>query len=321
MGVASIREKVVGLKKEGTRFTAESAATVWLAPDGSSEFTPAPELLEDVGVRDIKAKFPSILGRIAGTGAINGLPVDDDNIGELMYSLLGSESSAQDGGTAYTQTLTENAGVEYPVYTMFMDRGASLGVKAYEGCQVNKISLEQAENERLMATVEVIFKRETSGSMGSPTFVNPTPFVFNMLNLKLGGVAQTNVKNLSLSIDNQAHPTLVLNESRYLDNIVADAGLLIEGSFNLYLHSNTEYDKFMSNTTTYLQLKWVGAQIASTGYYSTLDINLYKIEYTAYPYGELDGLFGAAVTFRAVYSTSDSKQIQVEMTNTDSSGY
>ena len=46
-----------------------------------------------------------------------------------------------------------------------------------------------------------------------------------------------------------------------------------------------------------------------------LDINLYKIAYKAFPYGELDGLLGAQATFEAVYSVSDGKLVQVDLTN------
>ena len=36
---------------------------------------------------------------------------------------------------------------------------------------------------------------------------------------------------------------------------------------------------------------------------------------TAFPYGELDGLLGAQATFEAVYSVSDGKLVQVDLTN------
>jgi hypothetical protein len=91
---------------------------------------------------------------------------------------------------------------------------------------------------------------------------------------------------------------------------------MIDGGFTIYFQNTTERDKFIANTSVALRMLAVGATIASTYKYTT-DINIYAAKYKAFPYGENQGLLAAKATFEGYYSASDSKAIDVALTNTD----
>jgi hypothetical protein len=93
---------------------------------------------------------------------------------------------------------------------------------------------------------------------------------------------------------------------------------MITGNFVIFFADDTQRDNFLANTTTTLRFLMEHEIIAST-YKYTVDINLYKVQYKAVPFGEQDGLLAASVDFDSVYSSSDSKTIQVDVTNTDTS--
>jgi hypothetical protein len=86
----------------------------------------------------------------------------------------------------------------------------------------------------------------------------------------------------------------------------------------VFFQNATERAKFLANTTNTLQFLMEHDVIEDT-YKYTVDINVYKAQYTAYAYGDEDGLLAAKVEFKGVYSSGDSKTVQVDITNTDAS--
>ena len=54
---------------------------------------------------------------------------------------------------------------------------------------------------------------------------------------------------------------------------------------------------------------------SDTGYYYTIDINIYEAHYKAFPYGEDQGLLAAKASFDGFYASGSSKDMDVQITN------
>lgn len=313
MALHAIESQRFGLEFESTRGTVETAPAKWFPTRGPVEFNYSLQHLEDTGIRGILAKYAPVQGIKVGEFKIPMI-LDSQTCAEMFYSLLGGLSSAQQGGTAaYKHTITRS-GILPPSYTFFVDR--SLNVLKYNfGC-VKKITLKGGVSDLVEMDVEGLFKTEASGSIGSPSFPSQKYLSFQHASISIAGSGNTDVKEFNLSIDNGARALRVLDASQDLNNILAPEKLMVEGGFTIYFQSATERDKFIANTASSFTLSIVGQNIASTFYHTVL-ITLYSIYYKAFPYGEDQGLLAAKVNFEGYYSTSDSKAIQVDVTNTD----
>ena len=82
-----------GLALEAVRGTAEASPTKWY-PIMEPDVKFAPALLEDKGLRGIRAEFGPVAGRKVGSGKFK-LNLDAQSIGEFLYSLMGGVASAE----------------------------------------------------------------------------------------------------------------------------------------------------------------------------------------------------------------------------------
>lgn len=205
------------------------------------------------------------------------------------------------------------SGVQPPTYTFFVDR--SLGVKKYNGVAVKKMSLKGSADGFVQMDCDLLGLDEAAGDIGSPVYTDEAiPLTFQHVTVKLGGVAMTNVKEWSLALDSGLFAKRAMSGSQVAVDVLAPGQMKIDGSLTLYFEDETERAKFIANTTNYLQFLVQGDVLAGTTK-EAVDLNLYKIAYKAFPYGDLDGLLGAQATFEAVFSVTDGKMVQVDLTN------
>ncbi len=216
---------------------------------------------------------------------------------------------------AFTHTVTQS-GINPIAYTFFQDR--SLNVLKYNmGC-VKSISLKSGVDNLVETEVEVLFKTEASGSIGSPSFPTQRYLSFQHIDFKIATSSNTNVKEWDLKIDNGARAHRTLAGSQDLSEIFCPEPITIEGSFLIYFANTTERDKFLANTAVAIEIVASGSTIAGSSKYK-IDTNIYEAHYKSFPYGEDQGLLAAKASFEGFYSTTDSKAIQVAITNQDAS--
>lgn len=314
MAMYPIEAQRFGLKKEAVRGTAETTPTKWYPVLKGTEFNYALSLLENDVLKGDPTMMPPIAGGKNGSGKVK-LPLDAQTCPEFLRSLLGGLSSAQQGGTAaYKHTITLNSGIQKPPYTFFMDYG--LDVKKYALGIVKKVAIAGGVDQLGTFEADVLFKSEASGAIGSPTFPTQRYLAFNTMDFKVAGTSNTDIKEWNIEIDNGSAPLRTLNLSQDVADIVAPGKVDIKGGFTIYFQNETERAKFLANTAVALRMLAVGPLIAST-YYYTVDVNIYQAHYTAFPFGDDSGLLAAKVAFTGYYSASDSKAIQIDVTNID----
>ena len=322
MADTGIREKVVGVGKEGTRLTL-TAATRWLAPESGSEFQMTRALLEDNATRDIKEKFPSVLGRKFASGSIVNLPVEQNNdFALLVDSVMGKNAGAGSVQTdAYVHVFTPATVLIPDTLSFVVDRGGVIADKGYNGCLVKKLSLSQEADERLMCNAEIIGLNEAAGTIGSATFADPNPFKFSdVSSIAIGGASNgANVTAWSMEIDNQAKLKNVLDGNETSSDIICVDGIVVTGTFQIYFVDSTERDKFVAGSTSDIVITYIGDKISTDSY--RLIIDAHKLQYNAYPWGDMNGMFGASVSFNGYYSTGDTQTLTITIWNTQSAAY
>jgi hypothetical protein len=313
MALYAIEQKWVGIGKETTRGTAvDPTRFIPVAPDAELEYKL--NLIEDETVRGIFEKFPPKAGRKEGTGTISGIEVTSDNLGELLNSLLGSVTTTHPGTTAYQHSFKRATGITMPSYTISIHRG--INAKQYPLSVIKSVAFSQDADNKLKANATVLYKTEQDyASPATPTWVDPTPFMFYQNTFKIDGNQVMTIKNWSLTIDNGSAGLHLLNNSQDIYDIVSHAKLLVTGSFTGLFEDEIQRNKFLSNTSASLDIISEGAEI-ETGYKHTLEFIIPEIHYTAYPFTNVDGMLGANVSFNAYYNLTATETIEAKLINT-----
>lgn len=259
-------------------------------------------------------------------GTFNLLAATGANIANGIWSTIGFAATDRTGSLSYagtvqveysfSHTFTEQTGIQPIAYTFFQDRG--LGVLKYNRGCVKALNFKGSVDGLVEVEADVIYEAEASGSIGSPSFPTQRYQSFQHCDFKIAGTSNTDVKEWDLKIDNGAMGLRTLALSQNIKDVVAPGKLEITGGFTIYFENTTERDKFLAGTTTTIRvLAQSDAIYGSTKWKN--DIVLYACQYKAFPYGEDEGLLAAKVSYFGVYSTSDSKTLQIVATNQDTS--
>src|SRR3990167_89802 len=303
--------KQFGLAKESVRGTAEAEPTVWTAILPESKLDYVQMLYPDETMRAVMAKYPSAAGHRVGAGTIK-MPLRASDVGEFFHMLIGDPSSAQQGGTAaYLHTFTPAAVLTPDSYTFFLDR--SMNVMKYNLGQVSKITLDISPDNFVMFTADVMFKSEAAGSIGTPSFVESEELTFQHVTFKIDTVANTELKSASIVLENGLFPKRVTSQSQDPEDFIVTQHKW-SGAMTIYFEDATERNKFLAGTTSSLQFQIIGDTI-SGAYKYTVDVFIDKVQYTAFPYGDEDGLLAAAVSFEATYDSTDTRIGYIAITN------
>lgn len=321
MALATSESRQLGLAKETARGTAEAAATKWRGITVDSELTYARNLIDDEAKRGISAKFAARAGTKVGQGTIK-FPVRASEVGEFLHMLTDAPSSTLVGPSlAYSHVFTvPSSQIQPPSYTAWLDRGAAAVVKRYALCNVAALTFSGDQEGLAMMEAEMMFKAEDDDSTpGSPSYTLESEQIASYeTTLKIDTVAQAQIKDYSFKLENNLFPQRTLNGSADIKDLLAVGPHKLSGSFSIYLDTEAERAKFLAGTQLALDLVMTG-QIIETVFPFSLTIAAPKAKYRAFPFGDMDGLLGAAVEFEAEYDFSTSRLYRATLVNKSAS--
>lgn len=317
-GPYASESKYFALGKEATRGTAV-APTKYIAVDKGSEFDYKLNLIPDDLARGIFEVFPSKAGTKEGAGKISGMDVTANKIGEILYSVMGKEVVALQGSKSVLHTFSKDSTVLLnPSYTIHEQRG--IGAKQYNRSVVKSVSLKGTVDGKVTLDADILFQTEDTEAFAlTPVWEDPSPFMFFQTQIGFAGAPDTTtVKEWSLMIDNGAVGHRVLNGSQDIADIITIGRQIIQGTFSIYFDDETRRAAFLAATSQAITITITGGVIESGESYS-LTITIPHGTYTAFPFGDLDGFLGAAVTFNGEYNVATSSSLTVALLNTDTS--
>ncbi len=315
MAYYSIEQKIIGIGKENVRGQSVNP-TKYIPVYADSWIDYKQNLIEDELVRGIFEKFSPQSGIREANGTIT-IDVESENIGEFLYSLLGSVESQDVGnnGRAYKHIFKRINDINLPSYTIYIGMG-NLAKKRYPLCVVKSITFTGSGDGKLTAGINVIAKTEEDTNLElSPNWVNPTPFMFYQTKIKIDNVEVYNVKDWGLTIDNQAVGIRTLIGSKDIQDILAVGKLLLNGNMTIYFQDLEQRNKFLNNDAAKIEIILTGSEI-ETGYNHELKFIIPRVHYTAYSFNNVDGLIGSAVSFNGYFSVNNNYGLLIELTNT-----
>lgn len=312
----------VGIAKETTRGTAESAANYWL-PKTSLSIDDQVDQVEDgnsVGVIEDFADVEKILEYAEGD--IEGA-IEIDSFGEMLLGTLGTVSTAADspevGVNTHTFTTAQNA--THQALTLFIDDPNQQYTHA-NGI-IDSMSIEMVEDDYAMYTASFQAKSGSTTTGLSASYTDTTRFRPQHSQLEiaddiasLDDTGYTDIQSMTLDIEKNVEQDNVLGQDSPRDFL--NTQFSVTGSLEIIFNDETFKTEMLNDTYKAFRMKFVndGVTIGSSAN-PEMQIDLDRVKITDFTRNyENDSIVNASVEFTATYDLSNSSMISVDLINT-----
>jgi len=262
-------KRYVGLGKE-TTYGVAVAATRYLAALASIKPDQSWIIPPPIASRGFRKRN---LGPYRARGSID-FPVEPENIGELLLGVLGSVSSAQQGGTiAYLHTFTP--GDLPPSFTLRM--GVEQTERVLPGGLIDGLTLRFPHDDDVKARAEICSGFvETKASLASPTMS-----ILQALNFNYSGslfkIAALDKRSIIYDAEVTIKNNVPFSRGDLSGRTFATKRFgqrEVYGKISAYFDDTTEYDRFIAGNEFALQITVMGPVIVGAyQYYLQIDMN------------------------------------------------
>ena len=307
--------KYLGLKQEDTPLTEEAAPAVYMK---CTNYKPGQSQTwkKEKGIGTSTLVDASLMEEFSEPSADifvsteNGLP-------EILKHVIGDPTSAQQAATsAYKHTYKSDDTLE--TFTIFCG-SEDLTEEPYPGCVITSVELKSSPGEFLMATINWYGKKKgADNSINSPTYT--TVKTLDHIDLKVE-VDDTDISQYVGAVSVSFNPNFATGEftagSTEIQNVPKNQDREVAWSIEIPRYTNELRTHFNAGTEPKIEIIWTGANIEDTYYYKV---------YVHIPAAICD-TYGHDVNERnpephtfsgfAIYDTSATSDVVVEITNTD----
>jgi hypothetical protein len=142
-------------------------------------------------------------------------------------------------------------------------------------------------------------------------------WTWDVTSLQLGGAANTDFADITVTLDEQASTRHVLQTSQDPARVKRDGRRQIRVSGTVRFQDQAEYDIFLAQTTQALRVTMTSPTEIESGYFDTFDIVIPAFKYLTYPV-EFGGPEELQVTFdgKAEYHAGSGTAIEFTIINT-----
>jgi len=259
-----------------------------------------------------------------------------NGFGHFLTGAIGSDVSGQQGGTtAYLHTISLSDTI-LNSYTLWSKAGIFEKKSTYN--QVNRLTINSPQNKELTCTAEFVGGKVVSGGsdFGAASYSVLDPFKSSMGVLVFGGGSdkvRSNLTEFNLVIDNGIRPEEGLVHGKYYPSNIIAGNRTITGDLTFWMEDDIENQRFWDGLTAPtatepgdtpalipLQAEFIGSQIASTGYYYTLDLVMDMIQLNNFDYVTTGNRIAGKASFTAVKG-SGTNLLKAYLTNARSAAY
>jgi len=221
------------------------------------------------------------------TGGFEQL-VKPDNIGLLLACALGSEAApAQIGGTAvydHSFSLITGSANLLPIFDAVVDKRTS--VYGFISNKVSSISLNQANNDYLKASIDSVGFAEAADALEDLTLSTLRSFNFNDLTVEFAGTpVGADVKSVSFTLNNSLEDDEYVADGSTtmaeIDRQRREPTIEIEINWTAAMEAYRTAN-YKTATPLKVELIWTGATIATTDHY-TLTVTAENAFITSFP--------------------------------------
>ena len=278
--------------------------------------------------RPIGGKYTTIaaLGKEWVEAKISAPVACYNHLAYLFSGILAYAAPAQQGATtAYKWTMTPSQTAEDTIKTFSVEQGSSVRAgKFYYGlinslgisfdrekCEVSGTMLGQAYQDGITMT-------------GTPSAIAVKPVLptdlciyLDTTGAGLGGTKLTRVLSGSLDISDRYSPLWAIDCA--VDGFAAHVETPPTAQLKLLVEADAAgmgvLTPLRSGDKRFARLKWTSGDLAGTGYYYTLQIDLAGVVTDVGEFSDEDGVYAIEWTFDVAYDSTWTKALEVQLTN------
>ena len=282
------QDAVLGLAFQNSHGTVVSdTSSFYPMPFLSEALTPTyPELLsENMEGRFDEGEGYSGARNVGGTLSFEAQPI---TVGVILKALFGDPVSVT-SDDHYTHTFKPRTadfdvnviGNPITVYKNLADGGQ---VPIYRDMVAVRGEFAVANGEFLTVGVDltggVVDTKITSADIGTAV---GKKWTWDVTSIELGGSANTDFGDITVTVDEQASVRHVLQTSKDPARVKRDGRRQIRINGTVRFSDQTEYDLFLAETTQNFKMTMTGTTEIQSGYYDVFAIEVPAFKYLAYP--------------------------------------
>lgn len=313
----------IGIAKETTRGTAESAATFWLPKMTLSYDDKIEQVVDESSVGVIEdATDAKIVGKYA-EGEFEG-KIGDKSMGLLLLGVFGTVTTTGGGQTStYAHTFTVQEDSQSDSLTIFQD-DPNQDYKYALG-MIDKLDLDVMLGEFSKVTVGFRSKIGTTGTL-TPSYTAENNFLpqhgtFKYATTQAGLDAGTefNIKSFQLSISKNVEDDMRIGSSEAVD--ILNKQLSVEGTIEFVFNAETFKTEMLADTAQAIRIQLANTDVTiGTSLNPKLVVDLYKVKWGEFTRNyDNNEIVTATASFKGFYSLTDSAMIRAVLTNAQSS--
>jgi hypothetical protein len=323
------RRLQVGIAKETSRGTAESAADFYLPIVDFQIDEMSDKVIDEQALGVIEDSIGAdVVKEYVDVNSIKGY-VTDDSIVLLLLNVLGSLSTSSNGdasGNVYDHVLTVGQSSQHQALSLFVDD--PVGGQDYKHAlfmlNTLTISVELGKYIEFSGSGRAK-KRETATLSPSVAVENrflPQHMTFKMASAQSGlsGASATTIKGLSLTISQNLEDDDILGDTEPTDFL--NKSLMIEGELEaLWEGASTFQTDMLAGTKKALRIDLQNTDVTiGTAADPQILIDLYNatIMEVSRPV-KINDMIMQSISFRAHYDATDTESIEVTVTNLQTS--
>jgi hypothetical protein len=211
-------------------------------------------------------------------------------VGNFLRSAVGAPvSTIQGAGPAYQHVFTPSqanfaTNAALPSYTLEVNRDlGSTNAFQYAGAIANELDFNFGVDKKVLTCkAALLAKSYTNISKTTPTFDTQDAFTWNMATVTLNSVVNTNVSSVEIGVKNSLDARPTLDGTRTINRILRNGKRTFPVKLTVELQDLTEFNLFVAQNEVPLQVKLVGAVIATT-YNYTFQLDATKFHFNAFP--------------------------------------
>lgn len=310
----------IGIGKETARGTGV-APTYWLPVTKADHADKAEYAVNEAGFGTIVDSVNAEVVKNHGEGGFSAL-LGDKHFGLILYALFGtlnSAAKAAPNASVYDHTFTLAESATHQSLTIGVSEGN--GDYSFPLGMLNSLELKFETGKLLEYTAQFMSKKGASGTL-TPALPNenifrPQDFSFYLAaNLSgLDAASAIPVKSFDLKVEKEVEDYDVLGSTEPAE--IYNKQVKITGNVTLVFSAETYKAYYLAGTTKALRIKLADAGVTiGSGLNPTLVIDLAKVAFNDFSKDTaLGNVVMQTISFKAMYSTGDSKVGQAVLTN------
>jgi len=317
----------VGIAKETTRGTVESSASYWIPFSELGIEEKDNKIFEEQAYGVIEDSIGSTITKQWAEGSLKA-PIGDKHFGLILLAALGSVSSGAHAGESivYDHIFSVQQGAQHQALSLFLDDPLAGQDYKHALGVIDSLEITYEPGSYIGYSANIRAKKGATATL-TPSLTTEGKFIHKHFTFKvasslagLGGGSAIALKSLTLTITKNLEDDDVLGS--ITPNDFLNKQFTIEGKLEALWQNESDFKtNTLAGTAKAIRLDLVNTDTTiGNAANPTVRIDLAKVTFTEITRPiQINEMVKQSVSFKAHYSTSDSKMITALITNLVSS--